>query len=250
MLLSRLFIAEISQRNRCCERRLLLVLSPGRADRFSEQGDLLEKLTRPRPEYRFGLRGQLLYGNCHELYPACSGGGRKDVLEQGTLGPVHAEVHRKDLIHAPIGHWVANQHRAACDLMLRGLRALHHGSHLSGRDLPGSCHAALYDASSGIRSQMLGGVVGLFGPLRIAFLDQLNSPPIDDVQIAPGGAENDKRRPPRVRFKAQNGFHDANLAAKSELAIRALVTEHGLPWDASPSRRIGGPSSFTTASRA
>jgi hypothetical protein len=109
--------------------------------------------------------------------------------------------------------------------MLRRPSALHHCSHLSGCDLPGSCDAALYDTSRGLRSQMLGGVIGLFGPSLLAFLDELDSPPIDNVQIAPGGAENDKRRPSRVRFQAQNGFHGEDLAAKFGLGDRALVTE-------------------------
>jgi hypothetical protein len=203
-----------SQRNRRCERRLLLVLPPGRADRFSEQRDLRENLARPRPECRSRLRSQLLYGDCHERYPACSGGGSQGVLEQRTLGLVHTEVHGEDLIHAPIGHRVAHQHRTGYDLMLRRPRALHHCSHLSGCDLAGTFHAALDDISRGRRSQMFRGVIGLFGPPRIAFLDELNSPPINNVQIAAGRAEHDKRRPPRVRFQTKNSLHRSNLAAK------------------------------------
>src|SRR5262247_1979037 len=117
---------------------------------------------------------------------------------------MHPEMHRKDLLDAPIGHWVDDKHGAGRNFVFPLSLSLHGGSHLPDCDPARGFDAALNHVSRRVRLQVLCGVIWLLRPL---VLNEFDATPVGDHQVAATFADDDHGRPARMSFHSEGDFH-------------------------------------------
>src|SRR5258708_1613121 len=116
---------------------------------------------------------------------------------------MHTEMHRQDLIDAPVWHRRPDKQPAVSNLETALTGALHGAPHLAKGDLLGCVDAALNNFSRLSRLQLFRRVVRLFSPL---FFDQFHAAPLQYLQIAAVRAEDNKRSPTGVCFESESRF--------------------------------------------
>jgi hypothetical protein len=117
---------------------------------------------------------------------------------------VHAEVYRKDLLDAPIGHGIDHKHGAGSDFVFPLSLSFHGGSHLPNCDPARGFDAALNHVPRRIRFQVLSGVIRLLRPL---VLNEFDATPVGDNQAVVTFADDDQGRPARMSFHSEGDFH-------------------------------------------